>query len=301
MNATAVICVDCGAGNPGANAYCGECGNRIVKRGDGAPLHPGFKGPRRLLIASGLVLAVSVAIGAASFFLIQASGAAFGGPIVNGLLEAAGVTSVGGSGSSSNALSFLPVGTFLLASLFATVSAISGMAAGIWWLARWRRGDGPARVGTAIATAGDAGRKGLENAHRLGADSLEKARPKIAETTERSRAAAQHARDNAAERYEEAKPVVRRVAREGRATFDTEVAPRVSTGVRKGTAMCREWIRSRRTGAAAKPPLEVQEGPQAAAHGYLPPPDEGPASAGHRGPDGKAKQGSKRELQEQSD
>ena len=246
MNATAVICVDCGAGNPGANAYCGECGKQIVERDDGVPLHPGFKGPRRLLIASGVVFAVSVAIGTASFFLIQASDAAIGGSIVNGLLGAAGLNSPGGSGSSSNALSFLLVGTFLLASLFATTSAISGIAGGCWWLARWRRGDGPARVGAVVATAGEAGRRGLEDAHRLGANSLEKAKPKFAETTERSRAAAKHARDSAAERYEEVKPVVRRVAREGRTTFDAEVVPRVSTGVRKGTAMCREWIRSRR-------------------------------------------------------
>jgi hypothetical protein len=246
MNAMAVICVDCGAGNPGANAYCGECGKRIVRRGDGVALHPGFRGPRRLLIASGMVFAVSVAIGSASFVLMQASDAAIGGPIVNGMLEAAGVTSSSGSGSSSDALSFLLVGTFLLASIFATISAISGMAGGIWWLARWRDGDGPARVGSAVATAGETGRRGLEDAHRLGVKSLEAAKPKLADTAERSRAAAGHARDSAAERYEEVKPVVRRVAREGRATFDAEVAPRVSTGVRKGTAICREWIRSRR-------------------------------------------------------
>lgn len=245
MNATAVICVDCGAGNPGVNAYCGECGKQIARRGDVVSFHPGFKGPRRLLIASGVVFVASVVIGAASFFLIQASDAAIGGPIINGLLEAAGATSGGGSGSS-DALSFLLVGAFLLASLIATTSMISGMAGGIWWLARWRDGDGPARVGTAVATAGEAGRKGLEDAHRLGAKSLEKARPKIAETAERSRAAAEQARDSAAERYEEVKPVVRRVAREGRATFEAEVAPRVSTGVRRGVAMSREWIRSRR-------------------------------------------------------
>ena len=245
MNATGVICVGCGAGNPGANAYCGECGKRIVRRGDGAVLHPGFKGPRRLLIGSGMVFAVSVAIGAASFFLIQASDAAIGGPIVDALLEVIGAMSGSGSGSG-DALSFLLVGMFLLASVVATMSAISGAVGGIWWLARWRDGDGPARVGTAVATVGEVGRKGLEDAHGLGAKGLERAKPKIVETAERSQAAAGQARDSAAERYEEMKPVVRRVAREGRATFDTEVAPRVSTGVRKGTAKCREWVRSRR-------------------------------------------------------
>jgi len=244
MNAVAVICVECGAGNPGANAYCGECGERIVRREGGIALHPGFKGPRRLLIASGMVFAISAAVGAASFLLIQASDAAIGGPIVGGLLDAAGVSSAGGS--SSDVLSFLLVGMFLLASVFGTTSAISGVVAGIWWLARWRDGDGPARVGTAVAAAGEAGRRGLEDAHRLGARSIEAAKPRLAETAERSRTAAGQARESATERYEEVKPVVRRVAREGRATFDAEVAPRVSGGVRRGTALCREWIRLRR-------------------------------------------------------
>ncbi len=248
MNSAAVVCVDCGAGNPDTNAYCGDCGLRIVRRGDGVTLHPGFKGPRRLLVASSAVFAVSAVIAAAAFLLIQASdpvglGLGFGGPIVNMLLDAANVTSVHTPGSSSDAVSFLLVGTFLLASLLAIASVVSGVAGGIWLLARWRDSEGPARVGTAVA---ETGRKGLEDAHRLGAKGLEKARPKLAETAERSRAAAEQARDSAAERYEDAKPVVRRVAREGRMTFNEEVAPRVSTGIRKGTALGREWIRSRR-------------------------------------------------------
>lgn len=202
---TAVICVDCGAGNPDTNAYCGECGERIVRRGDGVALHPGFKGPRRLLVASSVVFAVSVAIAAADFLLIQASnpvsaGLNVGGPIVNMLLDVANVSP---SGSPSDAVSFLIVGTFLLASLLAITSAVSGVGGGIWL------------------------------------------RPRLAETAERSRVVAKHARDSAAERYGDAKPVVRRVAREGRMTFNEEVAPRVSTGIRKGTALGREWIRSR--------------------------------------------------------
>lgn len=243
--------MDCGAGNPDTSTYCCECGKRIVRRGDGATLHPGFKGPRRLLIASSVVFAVSALIAATDFLLIQLSdpasvGLGFGGPIVNMLLEAANVTSVRAPGSPSDGVSFLMVGTFLLASLLASASAVSGAVGGIWLLARWRDGEGPSRVGTAVATVGEAGRKHLGDAHGLGAESLEKARPKLAETAERSRAAAEQARDSAAERYEDVKPVVRRVARESLVTFNEEVAPRVSTGIRKGTALGREWIRSRR-------------------------------------------------------
>jgi hypothetical protein len=202
-----------------------------------------------LLIASGVVFAVSAVIAAAAFLLIQAldpvsAGLDFGGPIVNMLLATANVaSSVHTPASPSDTVSFLMVGTFLLASLLTIASAVSGGAGGIWLLARWRDSEGPSRVGTAVATAG---RKSLEDAHRLGTESLEKARPKLAETAEHSRAAAKHARDSAAERYEDVKPVVRRIAREGRVTFTEEVAPRVSTGIRKGTALGREWIRSRR-------------------------------------------------------
>lgn len=245
MNSTAVICVDCGAGNPDTNAYCGECGKRIVRCADGVALHPGFRGPRRLLIVSGVAFAVSTAIAAASFLLIQASGSVsvgldIGGPLVSMLLAAANVT----VGSPSDTVSLLLVGTFLLASLLAIGSAVSGIAGGIWLLARWRDSEGPSRVGTAVA---ETGRRGLEDAHRLGTRGLERARPKLAETAERSWAAAEKARDGAAERYEDVKPVVRRVARESRATFSEEVAPRVSTGIRKGTMLGREWIRSRRS------------------------------------------------------
>jgi hypothetical protein len=248
LNSMAVICVDCGAGNLDTNAYCGECGKRIVRRGDGVTLHPGFKGPRRLLIVSSVVFAVSVGIAAAALLLIQLSGPAsigldFGGPIVNMLLDVANVASVHTPGSPSDAVSLLLVGTFLLASLLAMASAVSGVAGGIWLLARWRNSEGPARVGTAVA---ETGRKGLEDAHRLGAKGLERAKPKLAETAERSRAVAEQARGTAAERYEDAKPVVSRVAREGRVKFSEEVVPRVSTGIRKGTALGREWIRSRR-------------------------------------------------------
>jgi hypothetical protein len=204
-----------------------------------------------LLVASGVLFAVSAMIAMTAFLLIQKAdpasvGLDFGGPLVNKLLDAANVTSVRAPGSPSNGVSFLMVGTFLLASLLAIASTLSGIAGGTWLLVRWRDGEGPARVGTAVATVGEAGRKGLEDAHRRGSEGLEKARPKLAETAERSRAAAAQARDSAAERYKDAKPVVSRVAREGRATFNEEVAPRVSTGVRKGAALGREWIRSRR-------------------------------------------------------
>ena len=250
MNSTAVICVDCGAGNPDTNAYCGKCGNRIARRGDGVTPHPGFKGPRRLLIASSVTFVVSTATAAAAFLLIQQSnpvsvGLEFGGPIVNDLLAAANVTSVRAPGSSSDTISLLIVGTFLLASLLAIASVVSGAIGGIWLLARWRDSEGPSRVGTAVATMGEAGRRGLEDAHRLGAVGLEKARPRLVETAERSQAAVEQARDSAAERYEGAKPIVRRLAREGRETFEEEVAPRVSTGVRKGAALVRGWIGSR--------------------------------------------------------
>jgi len=203
-----------------------------------------------LLIASGVVFAVSVLIAAADVLLIQLSnpagvGADFGGPIVSMLLEATNLASAGASGSASDSVSFLIVGAFLLASLSASASAVSGAVGGIWLLARWREGEGPARVGTAVATVGEAGRKHLEGAHRMGAERLEKARPRLAETAERSRAAAEQARDSAAERYEDVKPVVRRVAHEGRVTFREEVAPRVSAGIRKGAARGREWIRNR--------------------------------------------------------
>jgi hypothetical protein len=204
-----------------------------------------------LLIASSVVFAVSAVAAPTAFLLIQKSdpasvGLDFGGPLVNKLLDAANVTSVRAPGSPSDGVSFLMVGTFLLASLLAIASAVSGAAGGIWLLARWRDREGPSRVGTAVAAVGEAGRKGLEDAHRLGAEGLEKTRPKLAATAERSRAAAEQARDSAAERYEDVKPVVRRVARESRVTFSEEVAPRVSTGIRKGTALGREWIRSRR-------------------------------------------------------
>lgn len=243
--------MDCGAGNPETNAYCGECGKRIVRRSDGVTLHPGFMGPRRLFVASGVLFAVSAVAAATAFLLIQRSDPAsveldFGGPLVNKLLDAANVTSVRAPGSPSDGVSFLMVGAFLLASLLAIASTVSGIAGGIWLLARWRDGEGPARVGTAVATVGEASRKGLEDAHRRGSENLEKARPKLADAAGRSRVAAGQARDSATERYEEVKPVVRRVAREGRARFNEEVAPRVSTGIRKGTALGREWIRSRR-------------------------------------------------------
>ncbi|HVQ60408.1 MAG TPA: zinc ribbon domain-containing protein [Solirubrobacterales bacterium] len=249
LNSMAVICVECGAGNPNANAYCGECGKRIAERSDGLTFHPGFKGPRRLLILSVVVFAVSALIAVADIVLVHLLDPAsvaldFGVPIVGMLLDAGGVGS--GAGFSSDAASFLIVGTFLLAALFASASAVSGAAAGIWFLMRWREGGGPSRVGTAVVSAGEAGRKHLEGAHRLGAEGLERARPKLVETAERSRAAAEQARDSAAERYEDAKPVVRRVAREGRATLNEEVAPRVSTGIRNGAARGREWIRARR-------------------------------------------------------
>jgi hypothetical protein len=221
--------VDCGAGNPDSNAYCGDCGNRLARGRDGVTLHPGFKGPRRLLIASCAVFAVSALVAAADFLLIQLSdpaseGLGIGGPVVNMLLEAASVTSVRAPGSPSDGVALLLVGTFLLASLFAIVSAVLGVAGGIWLLLRWRDGEGPARVGTAVATMGEAGRKRLEDAQRLGAEGL----------------------DGAVERYEDAKPVVRRVVHDGRVTFSEEVAPRVSTGIRGGVARSREWIRARR-------------------------------------------------------
>jgi hypothetical protein len=251
LSSAAVICVDCGSGIPDTNAYCGECGKGIIRRSDGVTPHPGYRGPRRLLIASGVAFTVSLGIAAAAFLLIQLSdpssvGLDFGGPIVNELLDLANVTPVRVPGSPSESVSLLIVGTFLLASLSAIVSAASGAAGGIWLLARWREGEGPARVGTAIAAVGEAGHRGLEDAHGLGVSSLEKAKPKLAETAERSRAAAEQARASAAERYEDVKPVVLRVAREGRVTFGEEVAPRVSTGIRRGTALGREWIRSRR-------------------------------------------------------
>ena len=213
--------------------------------GDGVRLHPGFKGPRRLLIASGAVFAVGAAIATASFLLIQATdsvsaGLDFGGPVINMLLNAA---NVGESGSPSDVMSFLIVGAFLLGSLLAIASAVSGVAGGIWLLVRWKDSDGPSRVGTAVATVG---RKGLEDAHRMGTEGMEKARPRLADAAEHSRAAVGQAKAGAAERYEDLKPVVHRVARHGRATFDEEVAPRVSTGIRKGVALGREWIRSRR-------------------------------------------------------
>lgn len=245
LNSMAVICVECGVGNPDTNAYCGECGKRIVRRGDGVTLHPGFKGPRRLLILSGVTFVAGSVIAGAAFLLIQALdpvgvGLDFGGPILSVLLDAANVSA---SSSTSDGVSFLVVGTFLVASVLAIASAVSGVAGGIWLLVRWRDSEGPSRVGTAVA---EKGRKGLEDAHRLGAKGLEKARPRLAETAERSRTVAEQARDSAAERYEDVKPVVRRVARESRVTFNEEVAPRVSTGIRKGTARGREWIRSRR-------------------------------------------------------
>jgi hypothetical protein len=251
LNSIAVICVGCGAGNPDANTYCGECGNPLARRSGGIALHPGFKGPRRLLIASSVVFAMSVAIAATAFLLIQESNPAsvgldFGGPIVNALLDAANVTSVRAPGSPSDAVAFLLVGTFLLAAMLAIASTVAGMAGGIWLLARWRDSGGPSRVGTAIAGAGEAGRKGLGDAHRLGAESLEKAKPRLTETAERSREVAEQARDGAAERFEDMKPVVRRVARQSRATFSEEVAPRVSTGFRKGVTRGRRWISSRR-------------------------------------------------------
>ncbi|HET7484712.1 MAG TPA: hypothetical protein VFJ64_04980 [Solirubrobacterales bacterium] len=201
-----------------------------------------------MLVASSVVFAVSVGIAAAALLLIQLSGPAsigldFGGPTVNMLLDVANVASVHTPGSPSDAVSLLLVGTFLLASLLAMASVVSGVIGGIWLLARWRDGEGPAHVGTAVA---ETGRKGLEDAHRLGVKGLEKARPKLAETAERSRVVAEQARDNAAKRYEDAKPVVSRVAREGRVKFGEEVVPRVSIGIRKGTALGREWIRSRR-------------------------------------------------------
>ncbi len=250
-NSTAVICVDCGAGNPGTNAYCGGCGKGIVRRGDGVTVHPGFKRPRRLLIASGVVFAVSVATAMAAFVLIQESNPAsvgldVGVPLVNKLLDVADVTSVRAPGSPSDGVSLLMVGTFLLASMLAMASIFGAIASGIWLLLRWRDSEGAARVGLAVAMVGEAGRKGLEDVQRKGAEGLEKAKPRLAEATEHSRAAAGQARKSAAERYEGTKPVVRRVARESRATFNEEVAPRVSTGVRKGVALGREWIRSRR-------------------------------------------------------
>ncbi len=252
----AVICVDCGAGNPNTNAYCGECGRGIARGSDGLTLHPGFKGPRRLLIVSGVVFAVSALTAAADIVLMHLLDPAsvaldLGGPIVGMLLDSGSVSS--GAGSSGDAASFLIVGTFLLAALFASVSAVSGAAAGIWLLMRWREGKGPSRVGTAVVSVGEAGRKQLEGAHRLGAEGLERAKPKLVETAERSRAAAERTRDSAAERYVDVKPVVRRVASEGRATFNEEVAPRVSTGIRKGAARCREWIRARRDKGRDRP------------------------------------------------
>jgi hypothetical protein len=251
LDSAAVICADCGAGNPYTNAYCGDCGKRIVRGGDGVTLHPGFKGPRRLLIGSGVVFAVSASIAVMDFLLINllnpaSVGLDLGGPIFTMLLEGVNVTSVRAPGSPSDAVSFLIVGTFLLASLLASASAVSGVAGGIWLLVRWRDGDGPSRVGAAVATVGEASRKHLEDAHKLGAESLEKAKPKLAETAERSRAAAEHARASAAERYEDVKPIVSRVARDGRVTFSEEVAPRVVTGFHKGATWGREWFRARR-------------------------------------------------------
>ncbi len=251
LKSVAVDCVDCGADNPDTNVFCGDCGKRIARDADGSALHPGFKTPRRLLIVSSVIFAVSVLIAGVDFLLIQLSdpasvGLEIGGPIVNLLLEAANVTSVRAPGSPSEGVAILMVGTFLLASLLASMSAVSGGVAGIWLLARWRAGDGPARVGTAVATVGEAGRKHLEDAHRLGAEGLEKARPKLTETAERSRAAAEKARDDAAERYEDVKPVVRQVAREGRETFSEQVVPWVSTSIREGAARGRKWIRTRR-------------------------------------------------------
>lgn len=259
LNTVAVICVDCGVGNPDTNAYCGGCGKRIARRGDGVALHPGFAGPRRLLVASGIVFAMSAATAVAAFLLIQVSSPAsmgldFGGPIVGMLLDVAGVSA---SGSQVDLVSLLVVGTFLLASMVAISSVIAGAAGGIWLFARWRKGDGPARVGAAIATAGETSRKGLASAQRRGAEGLEHAKPRIADAAEHSRAVVGQAKDGAAERYEDLKPVVRRVARESRATLSEEVAPRVSTGLRKGTARCREWVRARREKS-----LESGDGPR---------------------------------------
>jgi hypothetical protein len=187
-----------------------------------------------------------MAIAATTFLLIQVSdpvSVGLGGPIVNKLLDAANVTSVRVPGSPGDTVSLLMVGTFLLATLAATASAVCGVTGGIWLLARWRAGDGPARVGTAMATAGEATREGLGHAHRLGAKGMEEAKPKLVDAAQRSLAAAAHARDGASDRYGEVKPVVRRAARDGRARFDDEVAPRLSTGIRKGTERYRKWIR----------------------------------------------------------
>lgn len=239
MSSVAVICVDCGAGNPVSDTYCGGCGSLLFGGDDGAAPHPGFTGPRRLIAFSGAAFLASLLFAAADIFLMQlldVGGLGFGGPIVGLLLEAAGASTSG----SSDGIGLLMVGTLLLAALVASASATCGAAGGIWLLLRWREGDGPSRVGAAVATAGEAGRKQLHEAQTRGAEGLEKAKPVLAETAERSRAAAGQAKDSAVERYEEMAPVVRRVAREGRATFDQEVAPRVSTGVRKGAAWGRE-------------------------------------------------------------
>lgn len=93
---------------------------------------------------------------------------------------------------SGDVVSFLVVGTFLLASLVAIASAVSGAAAGIWLLARWRDSKGPSRVGTAVA---ETSRKSLEDARRLGAKGLGKTRPRLTDAAEHSRAVAEQARD----------------------------------------------------------------------------------------------------------
>jgi hypothetical protein len=185
---------------------------------------------------------VSFVIAAVSFLLIQATGAVsfgFGGPIVNTLLDAANVTSVRVPGAPSDAVSFLLIGSFLLATLVAAASAVGVMTGGTWLLLLWRKSDGPARVGAA-------GRKGLSSAQRKGAKGMEDAKPKLVDAGVRSLAVAEQVKDGAAHRYEEMAPVVRRAAGDGRAKFDAEVAPRVSSGIRKGTEKYRDWAKARR-------------------------------------------------------
>jgi len=224
-------CVGCGASNPATNGYCGGCGHQIVRHGDGVSPHPGFGGPRRLLLLSSAAFTVSFVIAAVSFVLIQASGAVsvgLGGPIVNKLLDAANVTSVRVPGSPSDAVSLLMIGSFLLATLAAATSAVGVAAGGTWLLVRWRNSDGPSRVATA-------GAKGLEDA-----------KPKLVDAGVRSLAVAEQVKDGAAGRYEEMAPVVRRAAGDSRAKFDAEVAPRVSSGIRRGTEKYKGWVKARR-------------------------------------------------------
>jgi hypothetical protein len=222
--AASIVCVGCGTGNPIANVYCGGCGHRIVRRGKGTLPHPGYSSPRRLLFISSAVFVVSFVISFVSFGLIQVTGAVsfgLGGPIVNALLDVANVTSVRVPGSPSDAVSFLLISTFLLSTLLAAASAVGATTGGIWLLLRWRDSDAPERVGAAAGNA-------------------------TAATGVRSLAVAESVKDNAADRYEEVAPVVLRAARDGRAKFDAEVTPRVSSGIRKGTEKYRDWVKARR-------------------------------------------------------